>query len=89
MMHQLMNALMLSCQRATYLIEKRQEAPLNVLERLQLSAHTSMCVACQAYQKQSAIIDRALDKNINQPTGKQQQLSGEAKKRIINKLEKE
>jgi hypothetical protein len=56
-----MHLLMLSCVRATALIEKKQLSGINTLERVQLFAHTSMCDGCKEYQKQSILLSNFLD----------------------------
>ncbi len=59
-MKKLMHYLFLSCLKATELIEKKIYFGLTFREKMQLSAHTSMCKACTHYQKQSQLLDRAL-----------------------------
>ena len=56
-----MNALMLSCKRATLLIEKKQVAGLTLVESVRLSMHMSMCSACKSYEHQSHTIEKLLD----------------------------
>jgi predicted anti-sigma-YlaC factor YlaD len=55
--------LMLSCQHATFLIEKKQEFRLNTGERLHLKMHLLMCHACRTYSQQSSLLNRIL-KNV-------------------------
>jgi len=62
MMKRLMTYLMLSCRKATELIEKKITFSLNPMEKTQLFLHTSMCNACRSYEKQSKFLDRALYK---------------------------
>ena len=38
-----MNAMMLSCVKATLLMEMKQHAPLGLLKTMQLKMHTAMC----------------------------------------------
>lgn len=59
-----MNYLMLSCKRATELIEKKSILGLSWKENVQLKVHTKMCDACSHYQKQSKEIDTLLEKHI-------------------------
>lgn len=53
-----MNKLMLSCQAATALIEKRHREEISFVERMQLSMHVFLCSACKQYQRQSALIEK-------------------------------
>jgi hypothetical protein len=64
-MRKIMNALLLSCMKATELIEKDSFFPLSALEKTQLFLHTKVCDACRTYQKQSKMIDDAIVKTLN------------------------
>jgi len=55
----------LSCLKATDLINKKSDTPLNCIENLQLKAHKSMCKACRNYEKQTTLIDTALNATLN------------------------
>ncbi len=59
-MKKLMNKLLLSCLRATELIEKKLHFKLSVREKLQLRMHKMMCSACSNYEKQSVFIDKGI-----------------------------
>ncbi len=59
-MGRIANMLMLSCKKATSLIEKKSLIGLSVKENLQLKIHNRMCVVCLYYKKQSLIIDDLL-----------------------------
>jgi hypothetical protein len=59
-MMKLMNWLMLSCKKATELMEKLSLVGLSKKEKFRLRLHTSMCDGCTAYQKQSLVIDNLL-----------------------------
>ena len=64
-MKKLMNYLMLSCKKATELIEKRSLVRLTFKEKVQLHMHKSMCDACTTYEKQSKKIDELLHGHIH------------------------
>ena len=55
---------MLSCKRATELMEKKSLVGLSTKDKLRLRLHTSMCDGCSAYQKQSLLIDKLLQHHI-------------------------
>jgi len=55
-----MSLLMLSCNKATELIEKKIYFRLSLPERLKLIFHTRNCEVCLHYQKQSIWLDRVL-----------------------------
>lgn len=83
---------MLSCRRATELMEKELHFKLNTIEKIQLHLHTRMCDACKLYEKQNKVMDRTLtnyisriDKNENLSTAI---LSDDFKKSLIKTLEK-
>lgn len=51
---------MLSCKKATELIEKKLYFKLTKVESMQLVLHKSICSACTAYEVQSKMIDNVL-----------------------------
>ncbi len=57
-----MNKIMLSCVKATELIELKEKAPLSFMEKMQLRMHISMCSGCRNYMKQTHLIDLLLEK---------------------------
>ena len=87
-MKRAMNFLMLSCKRSTELIEKKSDSGLNLMERLQLSMHMSMCSACSAWQKHSAEMDTALHHHSDpdQLSESNESLSDEAKSNILKNI---
>lgn len=79
---------MISCQKATELIEKRSFSELTVYEKLKLVFHKSICTACTCYEKQSHLLDKLLQETI-QNKAAEEAVPGdqeELKKRIISKL---
>ena len=83
-----MNYLMLSCKKATELIEKRTLLKLSFKEKVQLRMHKSMCDACTEYEKQSRKIDELLHKHIQDDSLENTAvISNEAlKEKIINSI---
>lgn len=67
LMNNLMNALMLSCTKATRLVEKQSMDGLSANENFRLAMHTAMCSACRRYQKQSLFLNKALSIHMNAP----------------------
>jgi hypothetical protein len=59
-MNKLMNWLMLSCKKATELMEKQSLVGLSSKEKFRLKMHTIMSDGCTTYQKQSLLIDNLL-----------------------------
>ncbi|MEO1261703.1 MAG: hypothetical protein AAFZ15_23065 [Bacteroidota bacterium] len=87
MMQKLMMRMMLSCQKATELTEKRHHAHLSTKQHIQLYLHTSMCSACKEYQKQSAALEqlfRVKEKMELQPDSKLD--TRQLEEKIIKKL---
>ena len=62
-MKKLMHILLLSCIKATELIEKRFYFKLSFKEKLQLKLHKTMCDACTNYEKHSRIIEKGIEMN--------------------------
>jgi hypothetical protein len=51
-----MKYLMVSCKEATFLMAKKEEGKLSLIEKMQLSVHTSMCSICKLFKKQDSKI---------------------------------
>ncbi len=47
---------MISCKEATYLISKKEEGKITMVERLKLSFHLMMCRFCKMFEKQNNFI---------------------------------
>ena len=80
-----MQMVLLSCLKATELIEKKYYFNLSVVEKLQLGAHKIICKPCNQYDKHSKIIEHGIadfKKNIHSNPD-----IVKFKKKIINKLE--
>lgn len=78
-MKKLMNILILSCLKATELIEKKLHFKLSFKEKLQLKVHKMMCDACRMYEKQSTLLEKGIE----------QQQKAEMEEIDIEKLKKE
>jgi predicted anti-sigma-YlaC factor YlaD len=85
-MRRLMNALMLHCRKATYLIEKSNDVPLDLVERAQLNMHLSMCNGCRNYRKQNRFLERLLNRHAH-TTVTPPQNTTELEDKIIRNIE--
>lgn len=73
----------LSCRRASALMEKKQNFSLNYFEKLQLKWHKSLCDPCTQYEIQTEYLDRVMEKHIQDPLNQDLlHLSEEEKKQI-------
>ena len=61
-----MQILFLSCSKATSIIEKQFHFRLSFIEKLQLSAHKSMCKACTNYEKQSRVLEQTIQQQLKE-----------------------
>ncbi len=61
----IMNAMLLSCVKATELMEMKENVPLGLLKTMQLHMHTAMCSGCRNYMKQTKLINQLLNKMFN------------------------
>ncbi|MDP4284017.1 MAG: hypothetical protein Q8891_06310 [Bacteroidota bacterium] len=87
-MKKILNLLMLSCKKATELIEKGLLVRLSFREKIQLQLHKSMCNACTTYEKQSKKMDEILHKHIHDDSTDSSGIiqNEELKEKILNKL---
>jgi predicted anti-sigma-YlaC factor YlaD len=65
MWEELMNKMMLSCVKATQLMEQKELMPLSFMQEMQLKMHVAMCSGCKNYMKQAALINKLLNKTFN------------------------
>ncbi|MGI8581320.1 MAG: hypothetical protein ACR2KX_03975 [Chitinophagaceae bacterium] len=61
----IMNTMLLSCVKATELMEMKKNVPLGLLKTMQLHMHIAMCSGCRNYLKQSRLIDELIEKKFN------------------------
>jgi hypothetical protein len=87
-MKKLMNILMLSCKKASELIDKKSVLKLSMKENMMLHMHTAMCDGCKAYQKQSELLDMFLHQHTHSHTAENIPVikNEELKEKIISKL---
>ena len=64
-MKKMMRVLMLSCEKATLYIEKSALKELSRPQSIQLKMHTAVCDACKQYQRQSMLINCAIQKHLS------------------------
>lgn len=87
-MSKLMGKLLLSCKKATELMEKRTYFGLKPHEHVQLFLHSQLCDACRNYEKQSKAIHQLLIKQLNDNKTDLQENNPELKEDIKNKIDK-
>lgn len=66
-MNKAMHSVMLSCDRATFLITKKEYQKLSCVENLQLKMHLMGCKFCRAFNKQNAVITDKMITMIEDP----------------------
>lgn len=81
-----MKILMLSCKKATELIEKKNVVNLSFGESIQLKMHKKMCKSCSNFEKQSSLIDNAFHKISSDEKYIVIHKNEELKVKIINKI---
>jgi hypothetical protein len=86
MMKGLMQRVMLSCDRATALVEKAHEEKLSMKERMQLSMHTAMCKVCKDYKRMSEGIERFFQKWSERVQEEREGMPAAKKERLIEEL---
>ncbi|MEG0647960.1 MAG: hypothetical protein RR471_12415 [Bacteroides sp.] len=60
MYKRIIHLFVLSCQKATFLIEKQLHTSLLPLEKLQLRTHLSLCKYCTAYKHKAVFLDNLM-----------------------------
>jgi len=84
----LLGKMMISCKKATALIEKKQTVGISIIEKLQLGSHALICKGCQHYERQSLIINDLLNNYMKgQASHYSQGDLDKLKNQIIKKIE--
>lgn len=62
-----MTFVMLNCDKATFLLSKKDAEPLSCVEKVKLKMHLATCIYCRKFAKQSELITTQLTslKNID------------------------
>ncbi len=84
-MKKIMHILMLSCLKASEMIEKKLHFKLSFREKIQLKLHKMMCSACTNYEKHSIFIEKSISKLQKEKSTPQD--TEKLKERITLKLE--
>lgn len=83
----IMHILLLSCAKATELMEKKFHFKLSYTEKIQLELHKMMCDACKRYEKQSEIIEKGVKAQTSSKKNDLEIDTEKLKSQIIKKLE--
>lgn len=83
-----MQWIMLSCRKATEMIEKKLLIKLSFKQKVQLKIHKRLCDACTAYEKQSKNLDELFYKHFKNidTTPPETTINEDLKKKIIDSL---
>jgi hypothetical protein len=88
-MQKVMRILLRTCKKTTELIDKQMFTSLTLKEKLQLRAHKAMCGTCNAYEKQSKLIDALISKWFAIDSSKKpSKLDEDKKNKIIEEIKK-
>lgn len=84
-----MKLIMVSCKKASELIEKKEDYKISPAESVRLFIHTSMCTICKGYEKQSILLKIALNNLFkdSEESQKDTEVPESLKKDIIKKIE--
>ncbi len=56
---------MVTCQRSTEWIVRKEQEKLSFRQQLQLISHLAICKACRLFEQQNALINKALNESRN------------------------
>ncbi|MBG6109711.1 hypothetical protein H4V97_003063 [Flavobacterium sp. CG_23.5] len=88
-MNTVMRILLRPCKKTTELIDKQMFTPLTLKEKVQLQAHKAMCGTCNAYEKQSKLLEDLIGKWFATDSYKKYSTLDEDKKnKIIEEIKK-
>ncbi len=85
-----MNNIFYSCRDVTEKVEKKKVIGLSFFEAIRYNGHLQMCRACRAYERQSALLERAINGVIQRSLYKNEssEMDEATKAKIIEELKK-
>ncbi|MEN5055776.1 hypothetical protein [Sphingobacterium kitahiroshimense] len=81
---------MVSCSKASELLDKRSVLKLSLRENIALKLHLAICDACKLYSEQSKLLDKILALHLKRsdPDGVPLHVNSELKRRISTEIKK-
>ncbi|MEY5048265.1 MAG: hypothetical protein RLZZ175_1624 [Bacteroidota bacterium] len=89
----IVNKILLTCKKASFLVSKKQETKLSFLEHIQLKMHLSVCDMCTKFKIQTDQLSHFIKKHHqnlgeNSATDLSDAKKNELQNIILNKLQK-
>jgi len=81
----IMMKMMISCEQATYLVDKEEYTKLSLKNKFDLKFHLATCKYCRLYKVESHLINEQLTKIFNLE-GKEVKLTEEQKEKMLDSL---
>lgn len=82
--------IMLSCQAATALMEKKHREEISRSERIRLAMHLALCSACRQYERQSALMEKWFRKGRPAASDRElDQAASDLEQKILRKMEED
>ena len=75
------------CEKATFLIEKKQVDFISTLNTAELEVHLADCTDCRIFKKQSELINEACSQVLSQQTYKPSKLGRNFKNAMQNQID--
>lgn len=74
--------------RITEMVESKETAKLSFTERIKYRTHLTFCKTCRSYEKQSALIGRALSRLMSSTPKDSEPMDDTAKKKILDRIKR-
>jgi hypothetical protein len=75
-----------NCNKATFLIEKKQIGTITLREKIELRIHLTGCVICRIFQRQSILINHTVKELFQH---RQMKLGDDFKKQLQQRIDEE
>lgn len=82
-----MSKIIISCDDATTISDKKQYVEASLWERMRMSYHMLFCKNCRVYDKQNTIITKAIQANLTKDVNLDDTLSKEEKSILQKKID--
>ncbi len=86
MLKRILGTVTFSCWKITEMVESDAVTKLSFWDRLKFNLHLAICKACRSYEKQSALIGKALSRMMSSSPEVVKRMDDLAKQRILDKI---
>ncbi len=88
MLKRILGTVTFSCWKITEMVESEAVTKLSIFDRIRYKTHLGVCKACRSYEKQSALIGKALSRLMSSSPQGVKPMDNLAKQKILDRISK-